>query len=115
MNYKLLFESTVDNYVPTITFNFKGDGRDSLGFRKIDELTDDFVVLSDSISTFRLYFDYVKTGEIEVNDVKFTVVYYGEFPNHRFIIVNRQDDRKHLVDLLDEDKSDELFMIDLFE
>ncbi|MFO1442828.1 hypothetical protein KDN24_06320 [Bacillus sp. Bva_UNVM-123] len=111
MNHKTCFENTLDRYVPTFTFNFKGDGRNSLGFRKIDELTDDYVVLSDSISTLRLYFNTLKSGNILINNVEITVFYYPEYPNHRFIPIDKFENRKYLIELLEENKSDDLLMM----
>lgn len=111
MNYKTLFERSLDKYVPTFTFNVQGDEINAIGLRKIEELTDEYVVLKDSISTFRLYFKTLKIGNINVDGVDFTVFYYGEYPNHRFIPVDKFENRKHLITLLDEDKSDELLMM----
>jgi hypothetical protein len=114
MNYYELFNDTFLNSVQTFTFNCQGDGRNGLGVREIDELTETYVVLSDSISTFRLYFEYLKSGVIELNGIEYTVCYHPEYPNHRFIPVKKHEHNKNLIELFEPDKNDELLMM-IFE
>lgn len=111
MNYRKYFEGTFLNYVNCFTFNCTGEDTKGLGFRKIDELTDTYVVLSNSISTFRLYFEYLQSGTITLNGIEYTVFYCPEYPNHRFIPVYEHENNKHLSELFEPDKNDELLMM----
>lgn len=107
MEYKELFENAWNNSVATFTFKLKS-GNDGLNFRSIDELTDTYVTLSNTVSSFKLYFNKLEYDTIVLEGIEYPVVYSDDYFNYRFIPVDKHENNKHLHELFGE-KNDELF------
>lgn len=109
MNYYNLFDNAFNKIVPTFTFKLK-NGDDNLGFRRIAELTEEYVVLSDSVSSFRLYFDTLECKTILINDIEYPVVYSDSYFNYRFIPVEKHENNKYLTKLFSAKHEELMFM-----
>ncbi|MDT0160307.1 hypothetical protein [Bacillus sp. AG4(2022)] len=108
MNKKELFEKAWAGYVSTFRFK-RLSGESSLGTRKIEELTDSYVVLKDSVSSLRINFDQMYIKEVELNGVTYPVIYVEEYDNHRFIPVEKHENNKNLILLFEEEENFKLY------
>lgn len=84
----------------------------SCSFKTIDCISEDHVLLKDSLNTYTLHLGNLRLREIDVDEVKLPVLHSDEYPNYRFIPTESREHNHLVVKLItDQDKIQQMFSL----